>query len=64
MIMCLYVRALSMEKSEQLLAVACSNEVGYVCVIETWFKPYTSMEYVGLARFCYERKHRLEKGDG
>ena len=41
-----------------------TNDVGCVCVTETWFKPYMSTESVGLAGFCCERTDRLEKGGG
>ena len=64
MIMCLNARSLYIEKSDKLLAVVRKNDVGCVCVTETWFKPYMSMESVGLAGFCCERKDRLEKGGG
>ena len=60
-IMCLNARSLSIEKSDKLLAVVRTNDVGCVCVTETWFKPYMSTESVGLVGFCRERKDRLEK---
>ena len=64
MIMCLNARSLCIEKSDELFAVVRTNDVGFVCVTETWFKPYMSTESVGLAGFCCERKDRLEKGGG
>ena len=64
MIMCLNARSLCIEKFDELLAVVRTNDVGCVCVTETWFKPYMSTEYVSLAGFCCERKDRLEKGGG
>ena len=60
----LNARSLSIEKSDELLAVARTNNVGCVCVTETWFKSYMSTESVGLAGFSCERKDRVDKGGG
>ena len=35
-----------------------------MCVTETWFKTYMSMESVGLAAFSCERKERVDEGGG
>ena len=62
--MCLNARSFSIEKSDELRAVVRTNDVGCVCVTETWFKPNLSTESVGLAGLCCDRKDRLEKGGG
>ena len=62
--MCLNARSFSIEKSDELRAVVHTNDVGCVCVTETWFKPNLSTESVGLAGLCCDRKDRLEKGGG
>ena len=57
-------RSLSIEKLDDLLVVACMNDVACVNVTETWFKSYMASESVGLAGFCCERKDRVERGGG
>ena len=60
----LNARSLSIEKSDELLAVIRNNQVDITCVSETWFSGHVSNDAVALPGFSCERKDRQKKKAG